>query len=115
VTKASDKPLVWLYTEIKSPPFSPEARIEAGVLLRRLQRGKALALPHSRPMSSIGRRCYELRIVDRDNAWRIVYRIDPDAIVVLEVFSKKSPKTPPSVIARSRERLRQYDELTLRN
>ena len=115
MTKASDKPLVWLYTEIKSPPFSPEARIEAGVLLRRLQRGEALALPHSRPMTSIGRRCHELRIVDKDNSWRIVYRIDPDAIIVVEVFSKKSPKTPPPVIARSRERLRHYDELTLRN
>jgi|SRR6516164_6448391 phage-related protein len=115
MTKASDKPLVWLSTEIKSPPFSPKARIEAGVLLRRLQRGELLALPHSRPMTSIGRRRHELRIVDKENAWRIVYRIDPDAIVVVEVLSKKSPKTPPSVIARSRERLRPYDELSPRN
>jgi phage-related protein len=107
--------LVWLYTEIKSPPFSPEARIEAGVLLRRLQRGELLALPHSRPMTSIGRCCHELRIVDKDNAWRVVYRIDPDAIEVVEVFSKKSPSTPPSVIARSRQWLRHFDELTLRN
>lgn len=33
-----DKPLVWLRTEIKTPPLSVEARVEAGVLLRRLQR-----------------------------------------------------------------------------
>ena len=36
----TDKPLVWLRGEIKSPPFSADARLEAGVLLRRLQRGE---------------------------------------------------------------------------
>jgi phage-related protein len=112
VTKAFDKPLVWLHTEVKTPPFSQEARIEAGVLLRQLQRGEALSLPHSRPMSSIGSRCHELRIVDRDAAWRIMYRIDLDAIVIVEVFSKKSQKTPPSVIERCQERLSRYDGLT---
>src|SRR5438874_13509319 len=48
-----DKPLVWLEGEIKTPPFTKAARIEAGTLLRRLQRGELLALPHSRPMRSI--------------------------------------------------------------
>jgi phage-related protein len=112
VTKAHDKPLVWLRTEIKTPPFSQEARIEAGVLLRRLQRGESLSLPHSRGMPSIGSRCHELRIVDRDDAWRIIYRIDSDAIVIVEVFSKKSQKTPAFVIERCRDRLRRYDEVT---
>ena len=112
MARASDKPLVWLQTEIKTPPFSQEARIEAGVLLRRLQRGEALSLPQSRAMRSIGNGCHELRIVDRDDSWRVVYRIYSDAIVILDVFSKKSQKTPSSVIERCRERLRRYDELT---
>jgi len=111
VTEAPDKPLVWLHTEIKTPPFSQDARIETGVLLRRLQRGEALSLPHSRTMPSIGSRCHELRVMDRDDAWRIIYRVDPDAIVIVEVFSKKSQKTPMSVIERCRGRLRRYDEL----
>lgn len=111
MTKASDKPLVWLHTEIKTPPFSQDARIEAGVLLRRLQRGEALLLPHSRTMRSIGSRCHELRIVDRDAAWRIIYRTDSDAIVIVEVFSKKSQKTPHSVIERCLDQLKRYDEL----
>jgi len=41
-----DKPLAWLHGEIKTPPFSTAARVEAGVLLRRLQRDESLAMPH---------------------------------------------------------------------
>ena len=80
------KPVVWLHGEIKTPPFSAKARIEAGVLLRRLQRGEALSLPHSRPMPALGVRCHELRIVAAGARWRIVYRADQDAVVVAEVF-----------------------------
>ncbi|HUO05650.1 MAG TPA: type II toxin-antitoxin system RelE/ParE family toxin [Candidatus Binataceae bacterium] len=111
MAKAPDKPLVWLRTEIKTPPFSTDARIEAGVLLRRLQRGEVLSMPHLRPMPSIGSRCCELRIVDRDDAWRIVCRIDADAVVIVDAFSKKSRGTPQQVIERCKARLRRYDEL----
>ena len=61
----ADKPLVWLHGEVKTPPFSPEGRIDAGMLLRRLQRDEKLSLPHSRPMPVIGARCHELRIPAR--------------------------------------------------
>lgn len=108
---ADDKALVWLRGEVKTPPFSAEARIGAGVLLRRLQRGEKLHLPHSRPMPSIGRRCHELRITDADKTWRIIYRIDADAIVILDIFNKTTPQTPQHVVADCRRRLKQYDEL----
>ncbi len=104
-----DKPLVWMHGEVKTPPFSTLARIEAGFLLRRLQRGDKIGLPHSRPMPSIGRRCHELRIPDENVSWRIVYRIDTDAVVILEVFSKKTGKTPKSIIETCKVRLREYD------
>lgn len=107
-----DKPLVWLHGEVKTPPFSLEARIETGVLLRRLQHGESLGLPHSRPMPSIGRRCHELRIPDENQTWRIVYRIDPDAVIIGEVFAKKTQKTPKQVIETCQRRFRQYDEAT---
>ena len=84
-----DKPLVWLHGEVKSPPLTRGARIEAGFLLRRLQQGERLGLPHSRPMPAVGTRCHELRIIDEAATWRIVYRIDTDAIVISEVFIKK--------------------------
>src|SRR5437763_9335803 len=108
---AEDKPLVWLRGEVKTPPFTFGARIEAGVLLRRLQRGENLSLPHSRPMPSIGRRCHELRISDKGQDWRIMYRIDADAIVILEVFAKTTRQTPQSVIDTCKRRLKHYDSL----
>jgi phage-related protein len=103
------KPLVWLHGEVKSPPFSPAGRMEAGFLLRRLQRGELLSMPESRPMPSVGARCHELRIRGESHTWRIMYRIDTDAIVILEVFEKKTGKTPKHVIATCKERMKVYD------
>jgi phage-related protein len=94
----SDKPLVWLHGEIRTPPFSEAARVEAGFLLRLLQKGQALAMPHSRPMPVVGSRCQELRVRAAEADWRIVYRADPDAVVILAVFSKKTRTTPTAVI-----------------
>ena len=104
------QPLVWLHGEIKTPPFSAHARVEAGVLLRSLQGGAKLGLPHSRPMPAIGTRCHELKIPDARATWRIVYRLDPDAVVIAAVFSKKTATTPQQVIEVCRRRLRAYDE-----
>ena len=108
----NDKPLVWLHGEVKTPPFTKEARLESGLLLRRLQKGEKIALPHSKPMPSIGARCHELRINDEDSIWRIMYRIDTDAIVILEVFKKKSTKTPKRVLDVCKLRLKVYDRET---
>lgn len=106
-----DKPLVWLEGEIKSPPFSKAARIEAGFLLRLLQKGESLGLPQSRPMASIGSRCHELRINDRKVTWRIIYRMDSDAIVICEVFKKKTNKTPRNILDVCKQRLKTYDKV----
>jgi len=108
----ADKPLVWLRGEVRTPPFSAEARLEAGLLLRRLQRGEALSMPHSRPMPAIGGRCHELRVVDARKSWRIIYRTDPDAVVIADVFQKTTAQTPPRIIAESRRRLQRYDQAT---
>ncbi len=104
-----EKPLVWLHGEVKTPPFSRVARLEAGYLLRLLQRGENLSMPHSRPMPSIGPRCQELRIVDEHISWRIVYRVDTDTVVILEVFEKKANRTPVHVIEVCRKRIKDYE------
>ncbi len=104
-----DKPLVWVHGEITTPPFSDNARIEAGYLLRQIQRGKSLSLPQSRPIPSIGTRCHELRINDKNLTRRIIYRIYEDAILILEVFEKKTNKTPKSIIDVCKQRIKRFD------
>lgn len=111
MSPAKDRPLVWLHGEVKTPPFSKEARIEAGVLLRRVQMGNMLGMPLSRPMPSIGARVHELRIQDDAQAWRILYRVDLDAILILHVFSKKDQKTPKAVIDACKKRIKDYDAI----
>lgn len=104
-----DKPLAWLYGEVKTPPFSQVARLEAGFLLRRLQRGELLGMPHSRPLPGLGTRCHELRVNDVTGNWRLIYRVDTDAIVIAEVFCKKTQKTPKAILELCRRRLKEYD------
>lgn len=99
---------MWLKGEVKTPPFGEAARIEAGFLLRRLQQGEALALPHSRPMPAIGTWCHELRITDRDQTWRIMHYVASDAVVILDVSSKKTEATPAGVLDTCRKRLATY-------
>ncbi len=62
-------------------------------------------------MPSIGRRCHELRVDDGParQTWRIVYRLEPDAVVILEVFGKTSQRTPQHVIDNCRRRLGLYE------
>lgn len=103
------KPLVWLHGEIKTPPFSSSARIETGFHLRLLQAGEKLKMPHSKSMPGIGSNCHELRINDDRNKWRIIYRIDEDAIIILEVFNKKTQQTPRQVINVCKKRIKDYD------
>jgi len=62
-------------------------------------------------MPSIGRRCHELRLIDEDATWRLVYRVDADAIIIADVFKKKTQATPRSVIDACKRRLREYDAI----
>ena len=59
-------------------------------------------------MPSIGARCHELRVVDEEATWRILYYLDDDAVVILEVFSKKTRTTPKQVLDSAKARLKKY-------
>jgi phage-related protein len=109
------KHLIWLADEIKTPPFYRSVRIEVGFLLQQLLNGELPTLPMSKPMSSIGDFCHELRVNDLNNNknWRVIYRIDDDAIIILEVFAKTTKKTPDNIIDRCQKRLRSYDPQNL--
>ena len=106
-----DKPLAWLRGSVKTPPFGSDARVEAGFLRRRLQRGDGIGLPHSRPMPDIGIGCHELRILDGSTHWRIMYHIAQDAIVILDVFPKKTAATPKPIIEGCRKRLAEFQRV----
>ena len=103
------KPLVWLHGAVKTPPFTPEGRLEAGMLLRFLQVGETLGMPQAESLPTVGKRCGALRVRDGANNWRIMYRIDARAILVLDVYSKKTRKIPDEVITRCKQRLIRYD------
>ena len=60
-------------------------------------------------MPSVGTRCHELRVADAKANWRLMYRIDPNAVVVLEVFAKKTQTTPKAVIDVCQRRIKEYD------
>ena len=105
----SRKPVVWLHGEVKTSPFTPEGRQEAGMLLRLLQEGERLGMPQAGPLPDVGPRCGALRVRDAERNWRIMYRIDSDAVLVVEVYPKKTRKIPDEVIERCKKRLKQYD------
>ena len=60
-------------------------------------------------MPVIGKRCHELRIRDAERNWRIIYRLDADAVIIVEVFSKKTNTTPKHVVDTCKTRLGRYD------
>ncbi len=103
------KPLVWLGEEIESPPLASEGKVEAFLLLERLQKGEKLKLPHSRPLPKVGKGFHELRVRDERGNWRIVYRADSDAVVILDVFKKTSGAEQKKSFERCEQRAKRYD------
>lgn|SRR5215831_9030862 len=88
-TASKDKPLLVLKDQIKTPPLSEAAGIEAGHLLRLLQKGESLSMPQSRSMPSIASGCHELRINDENTTWRIIYYLASGVVVALDIFPKR--------------------------
>lgn len=79
------------------------------MLLRLLQEGEKLGMPLAEPLPDVGTRCGALRVRDAEHNWRIMYRIDADAVLILDVYPKKTRKIPDEVIRRCKDRLNQYD------
>jgi phage-related protein len=88
--------------------LSRTVRKQLGWLLDDLQRGHALGMPHSRPMSIVALGVEELRVKDESGQYRaFVVRKTPRGIAVLHVFIKKSQKTPRGAIELARRRLKE--------
>jgi len=76
-----------------------------------LQMGEKLSMPSSRPMPSIGPRCHELRVRNGERNRRIIYRLDEDSVVVVEVFPKKTDRTSVRTLEVCRRRLAELDRM----
>ncbi len=74
--------------------------------------GHSASLPASRPIPEIESGCHELKVKDERHDWRVVYAVESDAIVILEVFGKGSKRTPKHVKETCRRRVREYRRLT---
>ena len=103
------KPLI-LLGDVEKSLKSVQSRIDTlAPMFLQLELGEMLEMPQSKPMTSVGKRCHELRFKDGKNDWRIIYRIDSDATILASMFKKKTNKTPKQIIELSQQRLKQYD------
>jgi phage-related protein len=105
-----DKPLVWLEGEIKTHRLPQRLASKPGRSYDVSNRGRTLECRIHGPCRPWGPGCHELRIRDADQNWRVIYRIDADAVVIVDVFAKRTGQTPQNVINRCQRRLRVYDE-----
>jgi phage-related protein len=105
---SSRKPVRW-FEHMTRPPLTEEGQLRGGTLLRLLQEGESLSAPDAKQLPSIGARRGELRFQDEGHNWRIVYRVDDDAILVVHIFAKTTRKTPQKVIDLCKKRLANYD------
>jgi phage-related protein len=86
--------------------FPSSARSEAGYQLDRVQHG--LEPEDFKPMASIGKGVWEIRISDEAGQFRVIYIAKlKDAVFVLHCFQKKSQKTPAKDLDLASKRLRE--------
>jgi phage-related protein len=87
--------------------FPPVARRKAGFQLFQVQEGDD---PEDwKPMTDVGPGVREIRIREKDGAFRVMYAATlPRAVYVLHCFQKKTRKTSPDDIALAKRR---YKEL----
>lgn len=103
------KPVVFHHRALAQLREMPvEIRRELGRLLRHLQHGRTLGMPHSRPMPIVALGVEELRVKDASGQYRaFVVRKTPRGIFVLHIFAKKTRETPRGDIELARQRLRE--------
>jgi phage-related protein len=86
--------------------FPSTARSEAGYQLDRVQHG--LEPADFKPMPTIGKGVWEVRITDEAGQFRVIYIAKlKDALYVLHCFQKKTQKTSAKDLELSSKRLRE--------
>ena len=89
--------------------FPRTARIDVGSEIYMLQLGQQPL--HSRPISSVGRGVWEIRVRDESGAFRVFYVVRrANGIHVLHAFQKKTQKSRKSDIELGKSRLRDLQQ-----
>ncbi|MSQ57464.1 MAG: type II toxin-antitoxin system RelE/ParE family toxin [Limnohabitans sp.] len=99
--------IVFLGNSLDDPrEFPASVHGKAGYQLDRVQNGLE---PHdSKPMPTIGKGVWEIRLKDEAGQFRVIYVAKPkDAIYVLHCFQKKTQKTTTQDLSISTKRLRE--------
>jgi phage-related protein len=86
--------------------FPAAVKSEAGYQLERVQHG--LEPVDFKPMNSIGKGVWEIRIKDESGQFRVIYIAKlKDTVYVLHCFQKKTQKTAQKDLELSNKRLRE--------
>jgi phage-related protein len=89
--------------------FPRTVRIDVGSEIYLLQLGRPPL--HSKPISSVGRGVWEIRVKDESGAFRVFFIVRRnDGIHVLHAFQKKAQKTRKSDIELGKSRLKDYNK-----
>ena len=87
--------------------FPEDVRGDLADLLVRLESGENLSMPICRPMTTVGRRVYELRLRGKSSIYRVIFVIlGADVIWLIHAFVKTSNKTPIKNLKTSMDRLK---------
>jgi phage-related protein len=88
-------------------PYS--VRKDLGDVLTKLQKGESVGMPDVRPMASIGKGVFEVRVRASSGAYRAFYFIQGVfGVCVFHAFTKKSQQTPRKEVLTARERLNSF-------
>jgi phage-related protein len=104
-----DKPLVWGGRGNQNPSVLAKSQIGSGIFASETAAERNARHASFSTAAVDWSAVPELRINDERSAWRIVYRIDSDAIIILDVFSKKNRTTPKVIVDLCKRRLREYE------
>jgi phage-related protein len=88
--------------------FPEEVREDLTEAVLRLELGRTLQFPLSRPMPSIGNGVHELRFRDRNGIYRVIYVfLKNEGIYLLHAFMKKTQQTSKQNIDLAKKRLKE--------
>lgn len=93
--------------EIRSWPL--EVKKDLGSILTKLQMGALVGYPDTKPVSTVAKGVFEVRLKEARGIFRAFYLIRTElGIIVFHAFRKKSRKTPKHEIETARLRLNAY-------